>query len=130
VSSLDLFRWSDLSDQFDVIDWTADTRAKFFTVDRGATRFGRFSTGVTRGDGNQASHWKDNLGFGILDPTAARGEFLSISDLDMMAFDAIGWNAISLPGAVPLPGSLPLASLALLGLAYRRRNAHVTGAQK
>jgi hypothetical protein len=44
------------------------------------------------GDGYQASHWKDDLGLGIMDPTAAPGERLSISALDIEAMDVVGWN--------------------------------------
>ena len=54
-----------------------------------------FSTGRpdgTGGDGQQASHWKDNLGIGLMDPTAGSGEYADITDLDVMAFDVIGWD--------------------------------------
>lgn len=119
VSPLDLFRYSDQSDPLDVIDWTADQRDKFFSIDKGATRGPSFSTGVTFGDGRQASHWKDNLGIGILDPTSARGEFLSISFNDLNALDVIGWNVSDRP--LPTPASWLLAGLGLAVVASRRR---------
>jgi len=30
-----------------------------------------YATGINFGDGRQASHWKDNLAIGLMDPTAA-----------------------------------------------------------
>jgi hypothetical protein len=92
VSTLDLFRYSTESKAKKAIDWTADKRDKYFSLDGGITKIASFSTGETWGDGRQASHWKDNLGLGILDPTAAPGELLQITENDKRAFDVIGWN--------------------------------------
>ena len=99
VNPLDLFRYSTLSAGYGVIDWTADTRDKYFSIDGGATDLGSFATGEVWGDGYQASHWKDDLGLGIMDPTAAPGERLSISALDIEAMDVVGWNLGSSTGA-------------------------------
>ncbi len=122
VAPLDLYRFSTESRAAgNVIDWTADTRAKYFSIDGGLTNLGGFSTGQTHGDGQQASHWKDSLGLGILDPTAARGELLAISALDARAFDVIGYNlAIN---AVPEPSVYGIGGVvALVGVvAWRRR---------
>jgi len=104
--SLDLFRYSAESFALSANDLTADTRAKYFSLDGGATNLGLFSTGVSYGDGRQASHWKDNLGLGILDPTGGKGELLSISALDILAFDAIGYDVIppvNPPPITPVP---------------------------
>lgn len=89
-------------------------------MDRGASFEGQFSEGEKFGDGRQASHWKDNLGIGILDPTAALGELLQISTMDIRAFDAIGWNVAA---AIPEPETyaMLLAGLGLLGFTARRR---------
>ncbi len=108
VNPLDLFRYSADSKSKSAIDFTADTRDKYFSLDGGTTKIASFSTGVTFGDGRQASHWKDNLGLGIMDPTAASGELLTISENDQRAFDAIGWNrAVSASAtAVPEPANL------------------------
>ncbi len=92
VTPLDMYRYSADSTAVGAIDWTADTRTKYFSLDGGATNLAHFSTGKNFGDGRQASHWKDNSGLGILDPTAAPGELVTISQLDLRAFDVIGWN--------------------------------------
>ena len=127
VSSLDLFRYSTLSagTAGGVIDWTADTRAKYFSIDRGVTVGPGFSTGRNFGDGQQASHFKDSLGLGIMDPTAGTGELLAISANDIRAFDVIGWNLRQAVPAVPEPGTwlMMLAGFGLVGSAMRRRRS-------
>lgn len=117
VSTLDLFRWSDDSTAAGVQDWTADTRQKYFSVDRGQTLGSEFATGVINGDGRQAGHWKDSLYLGIMDPTAARGELLFIDDHDLTALDAIGWNVTP----IPEPGTWALMLAGLAAVAGRRR---------
>ena len=110
VSTLDLFRHSAIGDANGALDWAADTRSKYFSIDGGATVGPQFATGSVWGDGQQASHWKDNLGIGVMDPTAAPGELLGITANDIQAFDVIGWNRAD--ASVPDEAS----SLALLGL--------------
>jgi PEP-CTERM motif len=126
VNTLDLFRYSTLSKASGVIDWTADTRAKYFSIDGGTTALGcGFSTGRTFGDGQQASHWKDNQACGIMDPTAGQGELLAISANDIRAFDVIGWNLRQAAPAVPEPGTwmMMLAGFGLVGATARRRRS-------
>ncbi len=94
VSPLDLFRYSSDSKNANAIDWTADKRSKYFSIDGGATKIADFSTGDIFGDGRQNGHWQDNLGLGILDPTISPGELLAISENDKRAFDVIGWNRV------------------------------------
>lgn len=96
VSPLDLFRFSNESVAHGpgVFDWTVDARQKFFSIDGGTTSLTTFSTGRKLGDGQQASHWKDSRGIGLLDPTLAPGEFGRITNLDILAFDVIGWDTI------------------------------------
>jgi hypothetical protein len=122
VTPLDLFRFSTASTTSGAIDFTADTRTKYFSLDGGVTSIADFSTGTFSGDGSQASHWKDNRNIGILDPTAARGERLMISANDIRAFDAIGWSLASL-GAVPEPSTwaMMISGFGLIGSAMRRR---------
>jgi hypothetical protein len=103
VNTLDLFRYSTQSSAVGAIDWTADTRDKYFSLNGGVANIALFSNGQNFGDGRQASHWKDSLGLGIMDPTAAPGELLAISENDKRAFDAIGWNRADAITAVPEP---------------------------
>lgn len=96
VTVLDLFRY-----RGSTRDLTVGT-ASCTSINRGKGCFGAMSTGVRNGDGRQASHWKDNQGIGIMDPTAGAGELLAISAADRRAFDIIGWNL----AATPLMGGL------------------------
>lgn len=89
-SVLDLYRYSVISQASGVVDWTADSRAKYFSIDGGVTSITTLSTGLNFGDGRQASHWEDGLGIGIMDPTAGNGELLHISGNDILAMDVIG----------------------------------------
>jgi len=118
VSTLDLFRYSAASAAQGVIDWTADARSKYFSLD-GSTLGPEFSTGSTFGDGRQASHWKDNLFIGLMDPTAGMGETLFITGNDLLAMDAIGWNL----AAIPEPSGWAMMGAGLLLLAIRSRKA-------
>jgi len=124
-------RHSTLSEQSGAdIDWTADARSKYFSVDGGATSAGcTFSTGSSHGDGRQASHWKDNLGCGIMDPTAAPGEKLAISGLDTLALDVIGWDIkrVTPPPAVPETSTwaMMILGFGFAGAAMRRRRTSI-----
>jgi hypothetical protein len=122
---LDLTRYSPDSFGVNAVDFTADTRAKYFSIDGGenaaTTGLNHWSLGG-RSDGRQASHWKDNLGLGIMDPTAQpRGQLHVVTELDLMAIDVIGWDRIS---SVPEPGVACLLA-GLLGMTslIRRRTA-------
>lgn len=117
VNSLDLFRYSTASAAQGVIDFTASTTPKYFSLNGGATAIAGFSTGRNFGDGQQNSHWKDNLGLGIMDPTAAPGEMLQISPIDTIGFDVTGWNL----APIPEPATYAMFGLGLVGLALRRR---------
>jgi hypothetical protein len=95
-TTMDLFRFStqslaNPSGGIIPIDLTTNTADKYFSLDRG-TKIASFSTGVVFGDGRQASHWKDNLGLGIMDPTVGYGELLNVSQLDRRMFDVIGYD--------------------------------------
>jgi hypothetical protein len=119
VSPLDLLRYSNESTNAKAIDWTADTRDKYFSLDGGVTKIASFSTGTLFGDGRQASHWKDNLGLGVLDPTSSSGELLNISENDLRALDAIGWNRVAGGNAVNLQASNSNASIGNLTISNR-----------
>jgi hypothetical protein len=141
LRTLDLFRYSALSNDIPLdtqgtIDFTADERDKYFSLNGGLTKIASFSRGVTFGRDTctpsgtvlcprQASHWTDNLGTGIMDPTTAAGELLVVSENDLRAFDAIGWNRSTVATAVPEPadfvGTLIGAAFGLKLLQKRRQ---------
>ena len=94
ATQLDFFRYTSTNN----LDWSTQN-TPYFSIDGGQTQlFGNsiFSTGVTNGDGRQASHWKDSVAgapqLGILDPTSGRGQMQEVTALDLAAYDAIGWN--------------------------------------
>jgi len=113
---IDLFRFSNLSlaTGAGYTDLSADNRSKFFSVDGGITQGALFSNGATFGDGRQASHWKDFMGLGIMDPTAFPGEALIIDSNDLTAFDVLGYTL------VPEPTSTTLLTAAVFLLSARR----------
>ena len=117
-STLDLFRYSDLSANSGVIDMSADDRDKFFSIDVGSTNLAFFSTGKNFGDGYQASHWRDNLGLGIMDPSFSRGEFGLVTPEDLLAFDVIGWDVLP---AVPELSTYALLMMGLVVIAFKHR---------
>ena len=116
ISPTDVFRCSELSRAMGGdLDFSADNRTKYFSLDNCKTTLTTFSTGRTYGDRQQASHWKDNRDIGIMDPTGAYGEYMDITALDFQMFDTIGWNF------VPEPGSVALLGFGAIGLAATRR---------
>ncbi len=116
VSALDLFRFSTESFAAGVLDWTADNRGKYFSIDGGNTRLGpTFSTGTLFGDGSRASRWKNNQGLGIMDPFLESGELGVVSANDVRAFDVIGYTL------VPEPSTQALLLLGVAGLLARLR---------
>ena len=93
LTSFDLFRYSPESFEQGAIDFTAgNIDDKYFSIDGGNTALATLSTGTATGDMEQLSHWEDNLSIGVMDPTGSPGESLQISDTDLIAFDAIGWD--------------------------------------
>ncbi len=126
ISVLDLFRYSADSLALDayVLDLATGPHPgglPYLSIDGGATSLGgTLETGSFNGTGRQASHWKDSLGFGIMDPTASPGELLGISGLDIKAFDVIGWDLTSV--VIPEPGSMMLLGVAgIFCFGYRWR---------
>jgi hypothetical protein len=52
-----------------------------------------YSPGRNRGDGRQNSHWKDNFGIGVMDPTFVPGESAhAFSGYDALFFEYTGWK--------------------------------------
>lgn len=167
-STLDLFRYGAAVDHgMRYLNWGANKTA-FFSIDGGASIFNQsqaqqeaafFSTGAYNGDGHQASHWHDNIDIpdlgglcflstgsvGIMDPTFAACAEGAVTQNDLAAFDAMGWNLnqniLNQPGyrassadiyameglaqAVPEPASyaMLLAGLGIAGGLARLRNS-------
>jgi hypothetical protein len=125
IAALDLFRYSTTSSALSAIDITAGTSDKYFSLDNGVTKIASFATGTSLGDGRQASHWKDNLGLGIMDPTAGNGELLQFMANDAQALDVIGWNRASNSTQIPEPadfaGTLICAAFGVKLVLKRRK---------
>lgn len=115
LNTLDLFRFSEDSIAFGegVIDWTANTTDKFFSIDGGANKIASFSTGLFNGNGGFPGHWQ-SLGTGIMDDflTPFIGQEAQISSNDILAIDVIGWNIVD---STPIPE--PTSVFSLLALA-------------
>ncbi len=80
---------------------------------------------VAGASSHQASHWKDALGLGIMDPTFALGEAGVPTFTDWRVFDLIGWDAVQPTVlATPVPAAVWLfgSGLALLGFTGKRRS--------
>lgn len=104
-TALDVFRFAGMG----APGFTAG-QAAYFSVDGGATSLGRFSVG---GSGQyQASHWLQGTG-GLMDPAVLDGVAKDITPLDVVALDAVGWDAAV---AEPPSGAVLLAGLGLLAL--------------
>ncbi len=117
--SIDLFRYSaaSLAVGTGVEDMTANTDAKYFSIDGGVTSLAEFSTGTYYGNTRQAGHWENGV-IGLMGPQALPGMQLSdISAFDLLALDVIGWDLIG----VPEPGSSSILLLGIAGIAALRR---------
>jgi len=69
-------------------------------------------TGSFNGTGQQASHFLDGFpSLGILDPTAAAGELLLISDNDILVFDVIGYDLAFILGDVNQDGVVDFSDI-------------------
>ena len=103
-STFDLFRRSNaaFAADPDALDFTTGSNV-FFSIDGDLTDGDDIllETGSFNGTGNQASHFHDETpSLGILDPTAAGGELLAISENDILVFDVIGYDIAPLPASV------------------------------
>lgn len=126
VSPMDLFRYSTESVNVapGIIDWTVDTRDKYFSLDGGITPIESFSTGDIHGDGAQASHW-DVSSSAVMNPHIPVGVIEMIEPVDIQMLDVIGWDTVPLQVHAPEPTSLALlgiGALALMVTGLRNRN--------
>jgi hypothetical protein len=139
----DMFRYSGTNK----LDWTYGTDS-YFSLDRGASVYqdGYWSTGSDKGDGWQASHWKEpNVACrdlrGIMNPYICGGVMDDAKALDLALLDAVGWNTNvnvtnnpgysfstaqmyrSFSSAVPEPASwaMMIFGMGAVGGALRRR---------
>src|SRR5262249_26885230 len=103
IAALDLLRFADDT------AWDPTTPANFTAfardlvpgveavLDDRSVEYG-LSTGRIKGDGRQASHWKDDALTGILigamDPTLRTGTVQTISAADERALELIGWTLV------------------------------------
>ena len=95
-SPLDLFRYSAQSLSLENPDGAVNDLSiggvSWFSTDGGETLSAKMSTGK-EGDGFQASHWERRYDpLGIMDPTLWYQERASITDLDVLAFDTMGYD--------------------------------------
>ena len=98
ATPLDLFRYSDNDMATNKIDLSIGGNP-YFSIDGGTTEIAKFSSGAytdydgkSKGDGYQASHWKNGSGTGIMNPILGNGEKRNISSIDRTAMDVIGWD--------------------------------------
>lgn len=127
ASPLDFTRCSDESiSQGADMDWTVGNTAKHFSIDGEcsiATRVSNaWSTGVYQGDGFEASHWKNDLAGYLMEPSPVLGESLQMSQLDLLAYDVIGWDLVKQPIPVPEPSGFILLCMGILALEFARLN--------
>ncbi len=92
VSSMDLLRFSSLSKQNGVFDWSSSEQT-FLSIDGGQTKLADFANGVSY----QTSHWSkngdiDGNPLGIMHPVLGKGEKLDITDLDLQLLDILGYT--------------------------------------
>ncbi|NEP15866.1 MAG: hypothetical protein F6J97_03065 [Leptolyngbya sp. SIO4C1] len=89
---LDLFRYSPSSAANGIPDLTFSREEKYFSVDGGKTNLGAFSLGAELED-FQASHWRDQSDtLGMMAPLLRPGQREQITNLDLIAFDVLGWT--------------------------------------
>lgn len=128
VTTLDLFRFNAANkpttfEQFKLLP--RELRPGQAAVTSDTVSEYNMSTGASRGDGNQASHWQDDFRFdgtnfiigpliGIMDPTLADGTIENVGPADLRAMELIGYDT-------PEPGAaMMLSTLGALTLLRRR----------
>lgn len=126
VTTLDLFRFAATEKPVDELGFTTGVRELTPGVEAGISDgvdYFAMSTGAARGDGRQASHWKDNSLpgnplIGGMDPTIDFGQIFTLSRADLRAFDLIGYDITPVPEPSFAYGVIGVLVL----LSRRRRN--------
>lgn len=95
-TTFDLFRFSPESFEEGARDFTTNNiEGKYFSLDGGETQIAPLAEGLI-GELNVGgfSHWQDNLNLGLMDPIFLPGELEQISENDLLALDAVGWDVV------------------------------------
>jgi hypothetical protein len=123
---IDLQRDCGPSTSAGVMDFSADSRSRFLSVDVGFTGIAQFANGKKFSDAGQAGHGKDGSGMEIANPGAPAGRWLRIRPGDMAALDAIGRNPLE---TAPGPERLALCLIGLLAIvpSLLRRRREIGG---
>jgi len=126
VTTLDLFRFASSGRPQNAADFTNGIRELTPGVAAGlydGETFYEMSTGVARGDGRQAAHWKDGDLTGILigsmDPTINYTQIFTPSAADLRALDLIGYDITPVPESSWAFG----AFLVIFAMSRRRRSS-------
>ena len=104
----------DLRPGSDAVTATVD---KLFTINNVAVNQVRMSTGISKGDGRQASHWKDDqftgVNIGIMDPSLSFGLRTNVSPNDLIAMRLLGYTLAAPPVTAPEPDAGVLIALGI-----------------
>lgn len=123
-TAFDLFRFHapDVTDpDFDFTTTPRDLEPGFDDVFYYGDGTIELASGAHNGDGRQASHFKDLLELGIMDPTAASGELLTITQNDLIVLEMLGWDIADFT-TVPEPAT---AAFLLIGAAIAIRKSRI-----
>ncbi len=94
ITSMDLFRYSEIVKGSGTIDWTVDTDTEYFSVDGGQSQLAEFTNGSAasaNADNYQVSHFRDGTN-SVMRPTLSKGERSLLTGLDLQVMDVIGWD--------------------------------------
>lgn len=124
VRPIDLFRIAASTTLTDLASFTSATRELTPGVEANfadSVVSYAMSTGSSKGDGHQASHWKADeitgTNIGLFDPTLASGVIQGLTFADIYALDVTGYDLIQ----TPEPATFGLMAGALVWFAMRRR---------
>jgi len=121
LTTLDLFRFGQFpTTAGEFTNFARELRPGIPSVTSDTVNNYPMSTGVENGDGNQASHWKDDIQnggqyIGIMDPGVNFGAYEDLTDADIRAIELIGYDT------VPEPTTVGVFAIAAIGVLARRR---------